>query len=164
MMMTGHEDANARRSAALKGRPRPLEVRQKISSSKRGHPVSEEQRAKISAALKGRKCSPERCMNTRVAERVIKLFKPEAYEAKQARARATLIKCWQDPDFVARRAAGQKARWERYHAAKETKDERWQRILAMRSSGMTKAAIARHLGVSHQRVCQILKKIERRTA
>lgn len=108
--------ANARRRAALKGKKRPPEVIAKISATRRGQTISAEARAKISAALKGRKASPERSFNSRVAERVIKLFKPDAYEAKRKRASAVLRKLWQDPEFVARRAEAQRLRWERYRA------------------------------------------------
>lgn len=53
-------------------------------------------------------------------------------------------------------------RWRKRREA-EPMPPRWARISAMRSSGMTKAAIAREMSVSHQRIGQILKKIEGRT-
>jgi hypothetical protein len=106
-------------SRTLTGRKRSPEVCAKISATKRGQTISPEQRAKISAALKGRKASPERSFNSRVAERVIKLFKPEAYEAKRARAGEQMRRLWQDPVFRAAREAAQQARWERYRAERQ---------------------------------------------
>lgn len=118
--MSLSREHRAKISASLKGRKRPPEVRAKISAGRRGIPNSPEQKAKISKALKGRKASAARHMNSRIAERVIKLFNPEAYRAKQERARRQMAKNWQDPAFRAAFSATQKVRWERYREAKAT--------------------------------------------
>jgi DNA-directed RNA polymerase specialized sigma subunit len=130
-------------------------------------PHTEETKALIRSKKLGRKRTPDERLKMRIGHRVIKLFKPEVYEALVAGSRARLLQRMQDPDFIARREAGFEKYRQKLRAQLSRKaaiDARWQQIASMRSSGMTKAAIARAMGVSHQRIGQIIKKIEGRTA
>jgi hypothetical protein len=54
-------------------------------------------------------------------------------------------------------------RWRKRREA-EPMPPRWQMIADMRASGMKPGTIGKALGISRQRVCQILKKIEGRRA
>lgn len=141
----GHK---AKISLALRGRKRPPEVRAKISASKLGKPKSAKTRAKMSESA-------------RIAQRVIRLFKPEIYTAQQERERARMRAYRDDPVFQERRAAGQNARWKRYWATKRgevPRETRWQQIEMLLTDGMRQCDIARHLGVAPQRVNQEIKR------
>lgn len=59
-------------------------------------------------------------------------------------------------------SAAVKAWWQRKRAADPSVEERSRRIVDLHAAGMPNKAIAREIGVSPQRVCQILKAIVRR--
>jgi hypothetical protein len=175
-------ESRAKLSAAMKGNknskgycPTP-EHRRKISEANKGiakRPPgwnhTDETRAKIAAALEGVYRSPEAIENLRVAQRVIKLFRPEVHERK-ARVSSELMRAnMQDPAYRERVAAGRKAWRERKQAeqaaqrpAKAIAAERYQRIADMRAGEMTLKEIAAVIGTTQQRVGQILQKIARR--
>jgi hypothetical protein len=66
------------------------------------------------------------------------------------------------PEARARCSAAVLAWWRKRREA-EPMPPRWQMIADMHASGLNPGTIGKALGISRQRVCQILKKIERRS-
>lgn len=97
-----------------KGHRQTLEHRRKLSlagkgrSNHKGWKHTEEAKAKISASLAGHYASPKARENLRIAQRVIKLFRPEVHERKAALSRERMKAQMQDPAFVGRVREGQR--------------------------------------------------------
>jgi hypothetical protein len=115
-------ESRAKLSASMKGNknskgyvPTP-EHRRALSEANKGNAKrppgwkhTDETRAKISATLEGVYRSPKAVENLRVAQRVIKLFRPELHERKARLSAERMRAQMQDPAFRERAAAGLKA-------------------------------------------------------
>lgn len=152
-MMTGPHtpEARARIGATLKGRKRPPEVCEKIAATKTGKKLKAEHR-----------------LSLRVGQRVIKLFKPEIYEAMRERSRARMTANMQDPAFLERWRAGR----EKYRASRAGREDpaiqaaldRQQEIADMRATGATFKEIGRRFGISMNRAYALNRKYLARVA
>lgn len=100
-------DARKRISTALKGNKNCLGVKRSAAT-----------KAKISAAMNDKRAAEKRRLNLRIAHRVIKLFKPEAYAARAENARRMMLEKMKDPAYVERLRAGQRGYRERHRLSR----------------------------------------------
>ena len=119
-------ESRAKLSAAMKGNknckghsPSP-EHRQKIAAALKGRQIrppgwkhADETKAQISATLKGHYTNPKTRLALRIAQRVIKLFRPEVHAKKAALSAERMRAQMQDPVFRAKAAAAAAAYRER---------------------------------------------------